>query len=317
MSRVASKVTVVVEHIHHLLARHTTLHAESSPIVPVPPLFVALQGPQGIGKTSLTHCLQGELHSAAQREGRPASFPVDVGLVPSRGPKVAVLSLDDFYLPRQAMVALASASRADTGSLGPWDPPKPNKLLNGRGLPGTHDLPLLASVLANLSRINDPVSPPSLTNPDAPEVQNQTHGTVETPTYNKGAFSGEGDRNAESKTISGPIDVVLLEGWCMGFYPVSDSALQRKWNRVSGIAEMTPNSARNVTNGPSAFEVPEEDLERAVIKRLGITVADIAQVNHYLHEYAKKIYPFFTGGFVQVRERTVLSVYLHAHSASV
>jgi D-glycerate 3-kinase len=148
MSKASSKVAIIAEHIHHLLARHVSLHTRSSPIVPVPPLFVALQGPQGIGKTTLTSSLQDALHSVAQRRGRPTSpFEAEASLTPR--PKVMVLSLDDFYLPHSAMVALACASRATAVSSEEENSPRPNKLLSGRGLPGTHDLPLLTSVLSN------------------------------------------------------------------------------------------------------------------------------------------------------------------------
>lgn len=307
-SRASSKVAIVAEHIYHVLGRHAGLHAESSHIAPVPPLFVALQGPQGIGKTTLTTSLQDELRSVvAQKEGRSAPpFRADAGLTPSpRRPTVAVLSLDDFYLPHSSMATLSNTS----STAAPSDPPeeeslpKTSKLLSGRGLPGTHDLPLLASVLASLSRINSPRSSPSLaaTAPKAPTPSAVTFPRVDAPIYDKSAFAGKGDRKTEPNTINGPVDVVLLEGWCMGFYPLSKSELQRRWSRVSGAVESASNPARDAAGGPGVREVPEADLERGVIKRLGITAADIMQINDHLREYSDKIYPFFTGGFIQVR----------------
>lgn len=317
MTKAGLKVTIIAEHVHQLLARHIGLHVKSSFVEPVPPLFVALQGPQGIGKTSLTSSLQDALHSAAQRKGPPTSpFQADAGL--TRRPKVAVLSLDDFYLPHSAMLTLTRASHTVTVSSEEESSPQPNKLLSGRGLPGTHDLSLLASALSIISRINNPVSPSqSTTTPEAPalsNVQSQTFPSVVTPKYDKSAFAGEGDRDMEFNTLSGPIDVVVLEGWCMGFHPVSKSVLQSIWDRVSGVAELAPNSALDAGGGPAKLEVPEAELERAVIKRLGITIADVAQINHYLHEYLDKIYPFFTGGFIQVRNIYLASI-PHTHFA--
>ena len=44
--------------------------------------------------------------------------------------------------------------------------------------------------------------------------------------YDKSAYSGKGDR-ADASTwpqAQGPVDVVLFEGWMLGFAPVSDAA---------------------------------------------------------------------------------------------
>ncbi len=46
------------------------------------------------------------------------------------------------------------------------------------------------------------------------------------PLYDKSLRGGRGDRAPEDAwpTVTGPLQVVCLEGWCLGFRPVSDEA---------------------------------------------------------------------------------------------
>ncbi|KAI0035455.1 P-loop containing nucleoside triphosphate hydrolase protein [Vararia minispora EC-137] len=113
--------------------------------------------------------------------------------------RVATLSIDDLYLSHDGLVALADAH------------PK-NGLLHGRGQPGTHDIPLGARVLRALKRINETLE------------------AVRLPAFDKSQFSGEGDRVLEDHwtIIQPPVDVVILEGWCVGFYPQARDEIARK-----------------------------------------------------------------------------------------
>lgn len=94
-------------------------------------------------------------------------------------------SVDDVYLTHKEQRALADRF--------PDDP-----LMAVRGAPGTHDIALGTSVL------------------DA--LQAQT-GTVEIPTYDKAAHAGRGDRAPKDqwRQVSLPVEVVLFEGWMLGF----------------------------------------------------------------------------------------------------
>lgn len=105
---------------------------------------------------------------------------------------VAVLSIDDLYLPHTRLVDVAASH--------PHNP-----LLSGRGQPGTHDVPLGTKLLQNLKRINDP---------DFEDAK------VQNPFFDKSLFDGQGDRVEKGETYYRPIDVVLFEGWCVGFCPV-------------------------------------------------------------------------------------------------
>ena len=59
------------------------------------------------------------------------------------------------------------------------------------------------------------------------------------PAFKKSLQNGEGDRLPPSPTHStkGPLDVVLMEGWCVGFSANSSPGLEERWEERVG-AEM-------------------------------------------------------------------------------
>ncbi|KAI1470655.1 P-loop containing nucleoside triphosphate hydrolase protein [Daldinia caldariorum] len=115
--------------------------------------------------------------------------------------KTLVCSIDDFYLRHEDQAALAK-SQPD------------NLLVQVRGEPGTHDMNLARDFFTALCE-------------DRP---------VKVPQYDKSAYSGQGDRVPESqwKTVNGPdqpkIQVVIFEGWCVGFRYLSPVEMSLKWN---------------------------------------------------------------------------------------
>ncbi|KAF2431336.1 P-loop containing nucleoside triphosphate hydrolase protein [Tothia fuscella] len=120
----------------------------------------------------------------------------------------AVLSLDDFYLRHEDQVALAS-SHPD------------NLLVQHRGQPSTHELHLLHSTLTSLAERR----------------------LTKLPVYDKSQYQGAGDRTDTTtweevnRPGSSPIDVVILEGWCVGFRALSDAELEAKWNEARNLVE--------------------------------------------------------------------------------
>ncbi|KAH9036128.1 P-loop containing nucleoside triphosphate hydrolase protein [Lactarius pseudohatsudake] len=207
-------VSTIVEHV--LAHLSDPCPSQSSPSSP---LFVALQGPQGSGKTFLTEHVKRSLSSADERH--PAL-------------RVATLSIDDLYLPHTQLKTVASSNPE-------------NALLRGRGQPGTHDIALGLSLLLSLKDINR-----------SPTAH------LRIPRFDKSLFGGEGDRLPESEwtPIHGPLDVVLLEGWCVGFYPQSRQYIERRINQIPLGLEQT-------------FDVSAYTLEH------------ILDVNQRLAEYAK------------------------------
>ena len=173
------------EHVARQLPTHRTRHTGDA----TPPLFVAVQGPQGSGKTFLTTRLREALAS------------------PPHSLSVVVLSIDDLYLPHSELLALAQAYPE-------------NKLLQGRGQPGTHDVKLGTEILIRLKHINDL---------PGDEI-------VHIPRFDKSLHGGEGDRMADGTEVKGPVDVVILEGWCVGFYPCTKEEIDHRFEQpVPGL----------------------------------------------------------------------------------
>jgi len=173
------KAPYVVPFILERLTIHQQRHSQDAN---PPPFFIGLNGVQGAGKSVLVEVLKSALSSP------PHALPT------------VVFSLDDLYLTHRDQVALAE-SHPD------------NPLVQHRGQPSTHDIPLALAVFSNLK-------------------QNRR---TKIPQYNKAAFNGQGDRVPESEweevncdPHTDPVRVVLFEGWCVGFRPLSPSTLKSK-----------------------------------------------------------------------------------------
>lgn len=109
--------------------------------------------------------------------------------------RVVSFSLDDIYLPHDELLALGQ-NYPD------------NKLLQHRGEPGTHDVNLGIETLKSL-----------LAGKPTP-----------IPSYDKSKFDGHGDRVPSSEWIVAqpPFDIILFEGWCLGFRAISPAAVAYK-----------------------------------------------------------------------------------------
>jgi D-glycerate 3-kinase len=116
----------------------------------------------------------------AQGSGKSTIAAVTVRLLRQQGLNAVALSLDDFYLGREARGWLAG---------------KVHRLLQVRGPPGTHDVALACGVLDRLRQA----------------------GTTPLPAFDKAA--DERRSKGQWREIEGPADVVILEGWCVGARP--------------------------------------------------------------------------------------------------
>jgi D-glycerate 3-kinase len=138
--------------------------------------LMGLSGLQGSGKSTLARVIK------AQAE--------------SRGIPTEVLSLDDFYYSRSERETLSR---------------EVHPLLRTRGVPGTHEIELLMSVLAALPKASDKLPVPY-------------------PRFDKGRDT----RMPPSRwpKVTRPPKLVILEGWALGIRPQSASALVAPVNEL-------------------------------------------------------------------------------------
>ncbi|KAF1922015.1 P-loop containing nucleoside triphosphate hydrolase protein [Ampelomyces quisqualis] len=109
------------------------------------------------------------------------------------------ISLDDLYKTHDDLVAQR-------------DQDIENKLYRTRGQPGTHEEQLGAKFFEELRNYRG-------------------EGELKIPSFDKSKFNGEGDRAPESgwPNISRKPDVVVFEGWCVGFQALSASAVEERY----------------------------------------------------------------------------------------
>ncbi|KAK6544236.1 hypothetical protein TWF694_000939 [Orbilia ellipsospora] len=126
-----------------------------------------------------------------------------VEVINKKGLKARTLSLDDLYLPHEGLIAVRDANPE-------------NKLLRTRGQPGTHDVELAKWFF---QQFEEPTAEPKLF-----------------PIFDKSKFHGEGDRLPKSEWHTSPpdeiVDVLVFEGWCVGFRPLQDDAISAAWNEA-------------------------------------------------------------------------------------
>jgi D-glycerate 3-kinase len=124
--------------------------------------------------------------SGAQGSGKTTIAKYAARLLEGRGLRAVALSLDDFYLTRDARQRLAK---------------EVHPLLAVRGPPGTHDVAMLGAAIDQL----------------------RSKGKVSLPRFDKAA-DNRAPRGSWD-TIASPVDVVILEGWCVGAVSQGRAAL--------------------------------------------------------------------------------------------
>lgn len=122
-------------------------------------------------------------------------------LTSQRGRKVVILSIDDIYLTRDERQSLGHCV---------------HPMLGTRGVPGTHDVALGISVIQRLRSLR----------------QGET---VSVPRFDKSTD----DRYAPGDwaAVTGPVDLVIFEGWCVASPATSDAELQHPLNALESVAD--------------------------------------------------------------------------------
>jgi len=145
------------------------------------PYILGLSGLQGSGKSTLARVIK----SQAEARGWPTE----------------VLALDDFYYSRSDREVMAQQI---------------HPLLRTRGVPGTHEIELMLSVLAALPKASDKLP-------------------VSWPRFDKGRDT----RVAPSRwpRVTRPPKLVLVEGWALGLRPQLQAALETPVNELERIED--------------------------------------------------------------------------------
>ena len=152
------------------------------------PLFVSVNGAQGSGKSTLTEFLKVILETAYERSA-------------------VSISIDDFYLTRQQREHLSKTI---------------HPLLLTRGVPGTHDLPMMEQVFKDLLAGR----------------------SVYLPRFDK----AQDDRLIETTpALQTSVDIILFEGWCNNSLPESQQSLSVPVNELE-INEDPDGSWREFVN---------------------------------------------------------------------
>lgn len=185
----------------------------------------------------------------------------EVLAAPPHNLRLAALSLDDLYLPHAELTQLA-AEYPD------------NKLLHGRGQPGTHDIPLGHGCLEALAGIN------------------ASRGSAELPVYDKSKFSGKGDRSDEIVKVDAPIDIVIFEGWATGFYSISEEDLSKTYEE----AKKDPTGYAQARYGYDAPFFLSHDMK------------SLLQINEKLKEYEDLLWKYIDC-FIQLRPESMSYVW--------
>ena len=122
-------------------------------------------------------------------------------LTRQHGRQIVILSIDDIYLTREERKSLSRSV---------------HPLLSTRGVPGTHDVALGLSVIERLRSLR----------------QDET---ISIPRFDK----SRDDRHApcDWSITTGPVDLVIFEGWCVGSQATTHADLQEPMNALESSAD--------------------------------------------------------------------------------
>ncbi len=149
--------------------------------------------------------------NGAQGSGKSTAASFIAGsLIDRHGIVAAVLSIDDFYWPRAVRLQQSETV---------------HPLLLTRGVPGTHDVVLGINTIRALQTLG-------------------SGDRLALPRYSK----ADDDRVPVARwpTITGPVDLILFEGWCVGTPPQTDDELSEPINTLEAIEDQDGRWRRHV-----------------------------------------------------------------------
>ncbi|RHZ79425.1 hypothetical protein Glove_146g35 [Diversispora epigaea] len=213
------------------------------------PLIVGINGPQGCGKTTLVE-------------------NVSKYLKDTNNLSVVSCSIDDFYLTYKDQKKL---SQKNLGNL----------LLEHRGEPGTHDIPLGTRTLKNLCITHENFYKKLELGINPSELNE-----VLIPVYDKSLNNGRGDRIEKENWIKvkPPFNIILFEGWLLGYKHLCKDQL-----------ELVYRKAQNSSSSSSS-------------KLLSHPLSHLSIINENLKNYEKEWYPFLDL-FIHIDTKDINYVY--------
>lgn len=187
--------------------------------------------------------------AGAQGSGKSTLAALLVADARQAGLHAAALSIDDFYLTRSQRQRLAR---------------RIHPLLATRGPPGSHDVPLALTTLDTLRHL-------------APGQQS----TV--PRFDKLADT----RRPPSRwpKVTGPLDLIVLEGWCLGAVPETEAALAEPINALEA-EEDSDGRWRRWVNAALAKYPP---LWRAIDRLLFLAAPDFETVPEWRWQQEREL----------------------------
>lgn len=164
--------------------------------------------------------------------------------------QVAVLSIDDIYLTHKERAGLARSV---------------HPLLQTRGVPGTHDVALGLSIIDQLKTL-------------------EKGQLVCLPRFNKATD----DRQPPDQwdAVSGPVDIILFEGWCVGTEAVEPAQLSQPVNNLEA-EEDAQGIWRNYVN--QQLQGPYRELFRQIDYLIFLQVPDFDSVRNWRLEQEQKL----------------------------
>ena len=171
--------------------------------------------------------------------------------------RVTTFSIDDIYLTHAERETLAEKS---------------HPLLKTRGVPGTHDVELGLQLLTDLRGI------------EAGE-------SINIPVFDKSID----DRSAEKdfRQVTGPIDLVLFEGWCVGAKPQRDPALALPVNCLERLEDSDQVWRRYVNE---QLENDYKRLFREIDFLIMLEIPEISSVMEWRSKQERKLAKASPGG---------------------
>jgi len=171
--------------------------------------------------------------------------------------RVTTFSIDDIYLTHAERETLAE---------------KIHPLLKTRGVPGTHDVGLGLQLLTDLRGI------------EAGE-------SINIPVFDKSID----DRSAEKdfRQVTGPIDLVLFEGWCVGAKPQRDPALALPVNCLERLEDPEQVWRRYVND---QLENDYKRLFREIDFLIMLEIPEISSVMEWRSKQERKLAKASPGG---------------------